>query len=105
MMLISIVVLKFESTVKIIRFEYVIILKTMKTPNCQFLGNQLSIKTGFDADFNGPHSSFRLKARLWEQSYKDLKNFCVTTDMIVGIDRQALYVKGNLNTKFCCYRT
>ena len=35
----------------------------------------------------GPYSSFRLKMRLWGQNNKNLCNSCVTTDMIVVIER------------------
>ena len=41
MMLISIVVLKFKLS-KSIEFDDVIILKTMKTWNCQFLGTKIA---------------------------------------------------------------
>ena len=36
---------------------------------------------------NDPYSSFGLKARLWGQSHKDLKYFCVITDMTVVTER------------------
>ena len=41
MMLISVVVLKFKSNIKINRYGDVIILKTMKTWKCQHLSNRI----------------------------------------------------------------
>ena len=42
MMPISIIVLKFESTDKLDENDDEIILKTMKTGNCQFLGTKIA---------------------------------------------------------------
>ena len=41
-MLIWIIVLKFESADKLAEFDDAIILKTMKTWNCQFLGTKIA---------------------------------------------------------------
>ena len=54
---------------------------------------------------NDPYSNFHLEARFWGQNNKNLHNFGATIDTVVMIERQAIYVKANIMTKICFYRT